>query len=370
MLSSTVVNTVMISLTEHFRMYNNNIFYMQLASSIPSLGVAVFSLILAFFGEKLDKIAVTLIGILIFVVSGMYGYFMHTPFDFIASRVCLGIGSALMFFGAFNIAKTIYSEKQQKTFFSINSAMTSIAGALSVTMAASIMTKYNWQCAFLLYSISLLAVPGVLFYLAKIYDKTIHTHHKHLQSIRSDWIGFVLVAISILAITMTLSILGMNAGFILTQKLIYTNKNIGLFLSVPQVGVVLGSFVAAAVINKFSFLKMHVLAILMILFGMVYIYFSSTMIGIVSGSILLGFGTGVEFAILTPWLLSTVKESIRARVISVATALFYFGFFIASPVLQLLRRSLNANEMLLFLMSFLTILLIIKLTLQKHVKRV
>ena len=134
--------------------------------SLPSLVVAVFGFPMGYLADRVGLARTLIASLLLFIVSGVLGYFCTDIHTLLATRVFLGVGIAGISTAATGLMGIYYDGDERMRVMAIQSAFMGFGGVV-LEVIGGLMADVAWNVPFLVY---LIAAPILLAGLVAVRD--------------------------------------------------------------------------------------------------------------------------------------------------------------------------------------------------------
>lgn len=122
----------------------------KLVLTAPSLIIIPFSFILSYLTKKISKRSIVLIGVGIYVITGVGAQFTNTIEMLLAFRFALGTGVGLVMPLSFTLISDYFSGKELTQMMGYNTAFSNFGGIVTMLLAGYLAT-FNWRVPFNVY---------------------------------------------------------------------------------------------------------------------------------------------------------------------------------------------------------------------------
>lgn len=137
--------------------------------SLPSLVVAVCGFPMGYLADRVGLARILIACLVLFIVSGVCGYFCGDIWTLLATRVFMGIGIAGISTGATGLMGIYYDGDERRRVMAVQSAFMGFGGVV-LEIIGGLMADVAWNVPFLVY---LVAVPILLAGLVAVRDVAI-----------------------------------------------------------------------------------------------------------------------------------------------------------------------------------------------------
>ena len=169
----------------------------QLIVSMPALLIIITSLFFRTISNVLRTRSIAIIGLLLYVVAGAGCYFVHEIHVLLAMRALLGASVGLIMPLSTGLLAYYFPPEELARLMGLSAAMNQMGGVVA-TLLAGLLATIEWNYAFLVYILGLIALVMVLVWLP---DERLSSHDKqgnafeprHLLKFHPSVIGMFLL---------------------------------------------------------------------------------------------------------------------------------------------------------------------------------
>ena len=271
-------------------MFSVTVFLWFLIFSVPT------SILMNKIGRKktvLLSMVLTLIGLVIpnFIYSSIS---MFVAFSFI------GIGNTIMQVSLNPLLANMVNPEKQSSFLTLGQFVKAIASAIAPILAAKAVIYYgNWKLLFVIFAI--IDVIAIVYLMSTNIKESIEKKQSSSFSECIKLLGNVVIVLFFLGILVHVGIdVGVNitAPKLLQERIGVSLSDAGYVISLYFLLRTIGCFSGTFILAWFSPVKFFMISVLMILIGVVGLFFSHNMIAIYICIGLIGFGNSNIFPII------------------------------------------------------------------------
>ena len=316
---------------EHFA--SSPAILVQLIVSIPALLIIVTSLFFRVISTRLKTRAIAIIGLVLYVVAGAGCFFVKDIYVLLAMRALLGVSVGLIMPLSTGLLAYYFPPSELARLMGLSAAMNQMGGVVA-TLLAGLLAVVEWNYAFLVYILGLIALVMVLAWLP---NEQLSSHDKqgnafeprHLLKFHPSVIGMLLLM-------MIFFIFPTNFAIITSEQTSFSNHVItiimvGLDMVAFFVGLGFGRLMKAfrTVIKYFAPIGF------ILGYGL---YLLGDVASIIAGSALIGIATGVGVPYLNT--IASIKggKNSTTTVMPLLSAALYLGQFISPIIVMPLSR--------------------------------
>ena len=136
----------------------------QMIVSMPALFIIITNLLFPIISRKFDTRTIAVTGLLMYVIFGCGAFFATSLTMLLILRALLGISVGLIMPLSTGLLNYYYPPEEQAGLMGLSAAMNQMGGVVA-TLLAGLLAGVNWNYAFLVYAIGLIAVVLVMLYL-------------------------------------------------------------------------------------------------------------------------------------------------------------------------------------------------------------
>ena len=299
-------------------------FLSKLMLTIPSIVIALFSPFAGHIADKYGRLKPLYAGILLFVIGGSSGFYLHDFYVILAGRAILGLGVSLVTTSATALIGDYFDEDIRHRFMSRQGMTTALGGIVFITVGG-LLAQQHWSYPFAVYLIPVLFVPFLLKYL---YEPKRHKRTEEPQ-IETKLLPVYLTAFFVMVF---FYMLPTQFPYLIVNTLGGKPQTVGFVIATAMSFNALTSIQYAKVKAKFSYMQIYAATFMLFAMGLFFISQASSIAGLFFSAAPIGMGFGLLFVNTNAWFLSRVSAQKRGRASGVLTSSFFMGQF-ASPIL-------------------------------------
>lgn len=304
----------------------------KLVLTVPSLMIIPFSFLSSYLTKKISKRSIVLLGLAIYVISGVGAQISNTIEVLLAFRFMLGAGVGLVMPLSFTLISDHFQGKELTKMMGYNTAFSNIGGIITMLLAGYL-ASFNWRVPFNVYWMGLGIFILVFLYLPK--NKPIKPQlSEKREKMPVSVFGYALAACGIM---LAYYAVATNMALYLEQSQLGNSKTAGLVISFTTVGGMITSLTLVRLQFLFKdYLMSAALLSMGIAFGILAISHSVPVILI--SVCMIGFGQGITFPLINDTVLGDINPAISDRVISIVSSMIYVGQFLSPVVLDSISK--------------------------------
>ncbi|WP_346858356.1 MFS transporter [uncultured Draconibacterium sp.] len=337
----------------------------KLMLTLPALTIAIVAPLAGRLLDKVGRIKVLYISLLIYLLAGTSGFWLGNLFSILVGRVVFGLGVAGIMTVSTTLIGDYFTGAKREHFMGLQGAFVALGGLIFIT-AAGVLTDINWRLAFLIYGFSAIVMVLVPFALHE--PKMAHHETKAQTQNRmavppAVWLVFISAFIT----TVSFYMIPVQLPFFL-QKLEGINGNkMGLALGSLPFAQAIASFYYKRVKKKFDFIGIYSLGFIPMAIGFGIIGFSHSYWQTISGVLISGLGVGILIPNGNLWMINLVPIQVRGKYVGYLTTATFLGMFFSPIIIQPIQNMVGINTSFIVLGAALALLSLVYLYLNRRV---
>lgn len=136
-------------------------YLISLIVTLPSLAIAVSGIFIGLLSDRIGKVKILVISIVIFTIAGSSGYFLNSIYAILIGRFLLGVGIAGITCATSSLIPCYYEGIARARVLGYQAAAMGF-GVLILEMSGGFLAGISWRVAFLIYLIGIAILAGVL----------------------------------------------------------------------------------------------------------------------------------------------------------------------------------------------------------------
>ena len=299
----------------------------QLIVSFPALMIIVTNLFFLPLSRVLHTRSIATTGLVLYVVAGAGCYFMEDICLLLAMRALLGVSVGLIMPLSTGLLAYYFPPEQQAQLMGLSAAMNQMGGVVA-TLLAGLLATIEWNYAFLVYLLGLIALVMVWLWLpdeqlGSANKRGVPFHPRQLLKFHPSVIGMLLLMTIFFVFPTNFAIIASQQQALSTE--VITAIMVGLDVVAFFVGLAFGSLM-----NRFR-QSIKYFAPLFFLLGYASYLVPSVSLAVL-GSVFIGMANGVGVPYLNT--IASIKggKNSATTVMPLLSAALYLGQFI-SPLL-------------------------------------
>ena len=313
---------------------------LKLVLTIPALICIPVSLFTSYLTKTIAKKTLMIIGLILYTIGGVLGFFSPSIYFLIGSRALLGVGLGMLAPISLVIIGDYFEGHEKAVFMGYSSAITNLGGVIAILIVGVLATT-GWRYPFLVY---LIAIPVltviVLFLPKKARFEHIHSNDdKHIK-LNKEVFKYAFMALTGYIVFYSVPT---NVALLISSEKLGTPTTAGILIAI----VTLCGFIIGLIFGKLLKLLHNyipVISFLLMGLGIIPMGMGQSLLLIFIGIIFvgLGFGLVVPFAMFNASRCVHMKHA--ALGISIIATGIYLGEFVSPLILGFISSLLKMNN--------------------------
>ncbi|TCK07564.1 MFS transporter [Marinobacterium mangrovicola] len=301
-----------------------------IALTIPALVIALTAPFAGLVADRFGRRRLLLVSMIVYSIFGLMPFWLDSLVGIVISRAGLGFAEAGIMTCCTTLIGDYYGGKRREKLFALQAVVTSLSAAVFISVGG-VLGEQGWRTPFVLYAAGFIFLPLMAWLLWEPVK-----HHAQAAAGQDEtfpWGGLApLYLLSFLA-GISLFIVPVQAGFLLTQLQIDAPQDIGMTMGANQLGVLLGAL-GFRLISSRSSGSLLMLGFSLAGAGGILMAFAQTHMLVTLAVLINGLGVGLMLPTLITRIMSQVELRQRGRAAGGFTATLFGGEF-ASPLVVL-----------------------------------
>ena len=321
----------------HFSQANDLL--VQLIVSMPALLIIVTNLFFLAISRRLRTRAIATTGLLLYVIAGAGCFFVDDIYVLLVLRALLGISVGLIMPLSTGLLAYYFPPEEQAQLMGLSAAMNQMGGVVA-TLLAGLLATIEWNYAFLVYLMGLIAVVMVWLWLpdeqlGSANKRGIPFQPRQLLKFHPSVIGMLLLMMIFFIFPTNFAIIARQQTALSTEAI--TMIMVGLDIVAFFVGLVFGSLM-----HMFR-QPIKYFAPLFFLMGYA-VYLVPSVTTLLFGSAFIGIATGIGVPYLNT--IASIKggKNSATTVMPLLSAALYLGQFLSPLIVMPLSKTLFGND--------------------------
>jgi len=315
---------------DFFSNQENASFYSKLILTIPALFIAVLAPFAGHIIDRFGRKKLLMISLIIYALAGTSGLYLGDIISLLIGRAMLGVGVAGIITVNTTLIGDYFQGKERSRFMGWQGAFMAFGGVVFVSVGG-LLADFSWRLPFLVYAFSIIVLILTFFYIYEpeiLSDKVVRQKQPANKQIKKIGLVYVTSFIGMIFFYM----IPTQIPFLLLNMADISNSSVGYSISLAILAGAILSINYGKIRLKFNFFQIYSITFSLMGLGFLIISFSNSYIGILSGLIIAGFGTGLLMPNSNLWLVSLAPQNKRGRMVGFLNLFVYSGQFL-SPIL-------------------------------------
>jgi len=323
---------------EHFKDASSML--VQLIVSIPALLIIITNFLFLPISRKVGSRTIALCGLALYVAAGAGCFFVDDIIVLLSLRALLGVSVGLVMPLSTGLLAYYYPPEEQARLMGLSAAMNQMGGVVA-TLLAGLLANIQWNYAFLVYLLGLIAVVLVALYLpderlGSANKRGIPFQPRQLLKFHPSVIGMLLVMLIFFVYPTNFAVVTAKTTSLSIESvtLIMCALDVVAFF----VGLVFGQMMHAA--RR----AMKYFAPLFFLVGYAILAYDSGIVSLLVGSCLIGLANGVGIPYLNT--IASIKggKNSATTVMPLLSMALYLGQFLSPIIVNPLSNALFGDS--------------------------
>lgn len=299
----------------------------KLVLTIPGLFIALTSPISGWIIDRYGRIKLLVFMLFLYALAGSSGLYLNSLIEVIIGRVFLGVAVGGIMTTAVALIGDYFEGNERQQFLGTQAGIMALSGTVFITFGG-ILADVSWRYPFLLYLLSLLAIPLVLIFLNEPVRKSVERGEKQASGIpRLAWTIFV---ISFLGMV-TFYLMPVQIPFLMLEISTVGNTETGLAISTVMLVGGMMSFQYPKLKKILTHYQIYGITFLFMGLGYLLISTANSYAMTFPGLLVSGLGAGLLMPNSNLCLVTMASPQNRGRVLGLLTTFIFLGQF-ASPL--------------------------------------
>lgn len=301
-------------------------FLSKLMLTIPSIIIALLAPFIGVLTDRIGRLKPLYIGLLLFVIGGSSGFYLHDFTYILIGRAILGVGVAMIMTSSTALVGDYFDEASRHKFLSMQGVAVGLGGILFIT-GGGYLAELHWSYPFAIYLIPLLFFPLIF---AALFEP--EHHKKAVQQQEFDaprlWPVFGTAFFAMVLFYM----LPTQLPYLIVQTLQGSPSDVGVLIAFSMLVNALTSMNYSKIKARLSFGSIFMVTFLFFAAGLMIISQAANLSQLYFSTFFMGVGFGLMLVNINAWFLSRVPPAIKGKASGILASSFFMGQF-ASPLL-------------------------------------
>lgn len=299
-------------------------FLSKLMLTIPSMVIALFAPFAGHIVDKWGRLKPLYVGILLFILGGSSGFYLHDFYVILVGRAVLGFAVALIMTSSTALIGDYFDEYARHKFMSKQGLAVGIGGILFIT-SGGLLAQWHWSYPFAIYLLPILFLP---FIAKSLYEPEKHKHSPDLEL----EVKLLPVYITAFFVMVLFYMLPTQLPYLIVNTLGGKPQTVGFVIATAMTFNALTSMQYARIKARLSYIQIYSATFFLFGTGLFFISQATNIAGLFWATTPIGMAFGLLLVNTNAWFLSQVPPSKRGKASGLLTSSFFLGQF-ASPLL-------------------------------------
>lgn len=297
--------------------------WIQMIMSFPAIFIIIFNILTGRLSQKYNKKLLAIIGLIIYLVGGVGGYFVPSLEILLVFRAIMGIGVGMIMPLSTGLIADFFSDNERAKMMGYSAAINNLGGIVA-SLLGGYLASISWRYTFLAYFFALISLTLVVFFLPNIKEDNGKYSINIPKGIWKNFLFYFYIVLIFFPVPNYLSI------YISDENLGSSITSGNLFLVLTFTSFLTG-FVFIKIFNKFKHKSrtiavsfMFVGLLLLILFKNVFVF-----------GISMAF-VGISITIIMPYIMHESSKLVTKENRVLALGIIGSGSFLAQFISPLL----------------------------------
>ncbi|HSR74567.1 MAG TPA: MFS transporter [Sulfurovum sp.] len=300
-------------------------FLSKLMLTIPSIMIALFAPIAGIIVDKFGRLKPLYTGIILFVIGGSSGFYLHDFYTILAGRAILGLAVALLMTSSTALIGDYLNEKERHHFMSIQGMAVALGGILFIT-SGGFLAQLHWSYPFAMYILPLLYLPLLA---TSLYEPEKHKPLEHEIEIEAKlWPVYFTAFFAMVLFYM----LPTQLPYLIIETLDGKPSTVGFVIATAMIFNALTSRQYARLKKRLSYMHIYIITFVFFGIGLFIISQAHSVAQLFFSTLFIGTGFGLILVNTNSWFLAKVPAHKRGKASGLLASSFFLGQF-SSPIL-------------------------------------
>jgi MFS family permease len=315
-------------------------FLSKLMLTIPSIIIALFSPIAGIISDRFGRLKPLFVGIVLFVVGGSSGFYLHDFYIILLGRAILGIGVALIMTASTALIGDYFSQEKRHQFMAKQGMVVALGGILFIS-SGGLLAQLHWSYPFAIYLIPIAFIPYLLY---TLYEPKIHTEHKD-SAVEAKLLPVYITAFFIMVL---FYMMPTQFPYLIINRLHGEPKTIGFIIATAMVFNAIAAKQYAKIKAKLDYIQIYAITFALFASGLYFIAFAKSVTILFVTTIPIGIGFGLLLINTNAWFLSLVPPHKRGKASGILTSSLFLGQFSSPIIFEPIVSNFGIQKLFLF----------------------
>ncbi|MDH4944147.1 MFS transporter [Sulfurimonas sp. C5] len=300
-------------------------FLSKLMLTIPSMIIALFAPFAGHIVDKFGRLKPLYGGIILFIIGGSSGFYLHDFYVILIGRALLGLAVALIMTSSTALIGDYFSEEARHRFMSKQGMAVALGGIFFISLGG-LLAQLHWSYPFAIYLIPLLFFPLLL---TSLYEPKKYTQINEDLDVETKLFPVYLTAFFVMVL---FYMLPTQLPYLIVNILGGKPQTVGFVIATAMTFNALTSMQYAKIKAKFSYIQIYMATFVLFSLGVFIVSQANSIADLFFATAPLGMAFGLLLVNTNAWFLSQVPPHKRGKASGMLTSSFFLGQF-SSPLL-------------------------------------
>jgi MFS family permease len=332
-MSGATISAALPSISDQFSSTEGVNVLVPLVLTVPALFIAVCSPLAGYLVDRLGRLRLLYLGLLLYAVGGTAGAFVNDLYLLLASRALLGVAVALVMTTVATLIADYFEGDERSDLLGKQAAAMSLGGILFIS-GGGVLADVSWRAPFFVYLLSLLLLPAISTYLnepERVVEGDAGAGAIHAEDEQVNWPMVLLLFFTMLVTMIIFYLTPVFLPFLLTDFGVNASL-VGLSVAGTTFTGAVASFLFARARRGLGSYRLLALAFALLGAGYVLVPVATDYLGVTVTVLISGFGLGFIMPNVNQEVMRLAPVRQRGRLLGLLSTCLFVGQF-ASPLL-------------------------------------
>jgi len=339
------------TIAEEFSSIHNADFLSKMLLTTPAFAFAISALFIGYLLDKIGRKPVLISSLVIYIVAGSLGFYVHNLYIILVGRIFIGIAAAGIMNSTLTLIADYYHGTKRDRVLGFQVAAGAL-GAVVYTILGGVLSDVNWNYPFLIFFLPVVLVPTTIFLLPEpnrtemvendaLSEKSeLENGNSYKEFISSKWI--IIISYFLIFVTMFIFYIGTaQISFYIKEDIdtSVTNLQIGLAIALVMFAAAIIGACYRLIKKWLNFFTIFIIGFSLLGIGFLLISYARSYNMILIAAVIGGLGTGLILPNFSLYLVNNTTSKNRGRIVSGYNAMWYIGEALSPIVFEPIIRS-------------------------------
>ncbi len=300
-------------------------FLSKLMLTIPSMMIAIFAPFAGYIVDKFGRLKPLYAGIVLFIIGGSSGFYLHDFYVILIGRALLGVAVALIMTSSTALIGDYFSEEVRHKFMAKQGMAVALGGIVFISLGG-LLAQIHWSYPFAIYLIPILFFPLLL---SSLYEPKKHLQLDEDLNVSTKLFPVYLTAFFVMVL---FYMLPTQLPYLIVNILGGKPQTVGFVIATAMTFNALTAMQYARIKAKFSYIQIYMATFILFSTGLFIVSQAESIAELFFSTAPLGMAFGLLLVNTNAWFLSKVPPHKRGKASGMLTSSFFLGQF-SSPLL-------------------------------------